>query len=66
MYPHPPAEQHDCPRWTLYLDELDRDQDVQVIFEKRRGADVLQTGSREVARSAGPGGYAGELRGSLS
>jgi len=66
LYPTPPAEQPDCPIWTYYLDELEPDQELRVVFEKRRGADVLQTSLHEFGRSTGPGGHVGELRGSLS
>jgi len=65
MYPQPPDAQPNCPMWTLYLDEILPDQEVRLTFEKRRGGAVVYSNPRQLLRSSGPGGYQGELRGSL-
>lgn len=65
MYPQPPDAQRNCPMWTLYLDEIIPNQDVRLTFEKRRGSSIVHSNPQQLFRSSGPGGYAGELRGSL-
>lgn len=64
LYPPPPGHPTG-PVWTLLLDHVAPDQEIRLVFEKRRGADVVHTGPHEVFRSSGPGGYVGELRGNL-
>ena len=51
--------------WTLHLDEIIPNQDVRLTFEKRRGSAIVHANPRQLFRSSGSGGYAGELRGSL-
>jgi alpha-glucosidase (family GH31 glycosyl hydrolase) len=65
MYPQPPDAQRNCPMWTLHLDEVHPDQELRLIFEKRRDGSVIYSNPQLVYRSSGPGGYVGELRGSL-
>jgi len=47
------------------VDEILPDQEVRLTFEKRRGGAVVYSNPRQLLRSSGPGGYQGELRGSL-
>lgn len=65
MYPQPPVAQRNCPMWTVYLDEMISNQQVELTFEKRRGTDITFVNPDRRFRSNGTGGYAGELRGSL-
>ena len=65
MYPQPPDEQRNCPMWTFYLDDVFPDQEIRLVFEKRRGGTVVYSNPLQYFRSSGPGGYVGELRGSL-
>ncbi len=65
MYPQPPDEQRNCPMWTYYLDDVFPDQEIRLVFEKRRGGTVVYSNPLQYYRSSGPGGYVGELRGTL-
>ena len=64
LYPAP-ADHPSGPVWTRLLDHLHPDQEIRFTLEKRRGDVVVHTNPREVFRHLGPGGYAGEVRGSL-
>jgi alpha-glucosidase (family GH31 glycosyl hydrolase) len=65
LYPSPPAEQSNCPIWTLLLDHVEPGQEIRFVLEKRRGADVVHLNPAPLCRPAGSGGYIGEIRGNL-